>query len=46
MNGSIDVDFPMNLTRTSRRHVRGSFGSGSSDFAVSTVNGSVTILAN
>jgi DUF4097 and DUF4098 domain-containing protein YvlB len=46
MNGSIEVEFPMNLTRTSRRHVRGSFGSGSSSFAVSTVNGSVTILPN
>jgi DUF4097 and DUF4098 domain-containing protein YvlB len=46
MNGSIDVDFPMNLTRTSRRHVQGSFGSGSSRFEISTVNGSVSILSN
>jgi len=46
MNGSIEVDFPMNLTRTSRRHLRGSFGSGSGSFAVSTVNGSVSILPN
>jgi hypothetical protein len=45
-NGAIDVNFPLNLTRTSRRHIRGSFGSGSSSFQISTVNGSVTVLAN
>jgi DUF4097 and DUF4098 domain-containing protein YvlB len=46
VNGSIEVDFPMNLTRTTRHHVRGSFGSGSSSFEVSTVNGSVTVQPN
>ena len=46
VNGSIDVDFPVTVTRTSRRHLRGSFGNGSSSFEVSTVNGSVRVLAN
>jgi DUF4097 and DUF4098 domain-containing protein YvlB len=46
VNGSIDVDFPVTVTRTSRRHLRGSFGSGTSSFEVSTVNGSVKVLAN
>jgi DUF4097 and DUF4098 domain-containing protein YvlB len=46
VNGSIDVDFPITLTRTSRRHVKGSFGAGASAFEVSTVNGSVKFLTN
>lgn len=46
VNGSIDVDFPTTLVHSSRRHVTGSFGSGSSSFEVSTVNGSIKILSN
>ena len=46
VNGSIDVDFPTNLSRMSRRHVRGSFGSGGGSFTIETVNGSVKILPN
>jgi DUF4097 and DUF4098 domain-containing protein YvlB len=46
VNGSIEVDFPMSLTRSGRHHVRGSFGTGSSSFSISTVNGSVTLLPN
>jgi DUF4097 and DUF4098 domain-containing protein YvlB len=46
VNGSIDVNFPVALTRTSRRHMRGTFGSGASTFEVSTVNGSVKFLTN
>lgn len=46
VNGSIDVNFPVTLTRTSRRHLRGTFGSGASAFEVSTVNGSVKFLTN
>jgi DUF4097 and DUF4098 domain-containing protein YvlB len=46
VNGSIEVDFPVTMTRSSRRHFRGSFGSGAGSFEISTVNGSVKILAN
>jgi hypothetical protein len=46
VNGGIDVNFPVTLTRTGRRHLRGTFGSGASAFEVSTVNGSVKFLAN
>jgi DUF4097 and DUF4098 domain-containing protein YvlB len=46
VNGSIDVNFPVTLTRSSRRHLRGTFGSGASAFEVSTVNGSVKFLTN
>ena len=46
VNGSINVDFATNLTRTSRRHMRGSFGDGGGSFEIETVNGSVKILPN
>ncbi|HSF15673.1 MAG TPA: DUF4097 family beta strand repeat-containing protein [Vicinamibacteria bacterium] len=46
VNGSIEVEFPLTLTRTSRRHLSGSFGSGSGSFEFRTVNGSVKLLAN
>ena len=46
VNGSIKVHFPTNLTRTSRRHMRGSFGNGGGSFEIETVNGSVKILPN
>lgn len=46
VNGSIKVDFTTNLTRTSRRHMRGSFGNGGGSFKIETVNGSVKILQN
>jgi DUF4097 and DUF4098 domain-containing protein YvlB len=46
VNGGIDVNFPVTLTRTSRRHLRGTFGNGGSAFQVSTVNGSVKFLTN
>ena len=46
VNGSISVDFATNLTRTSRRHMRGSFGNGGGSFEIETVNGSVKILPN
>lgn len=46
VNGSIKVDFPTNLERASRRHMRGSFGSGGGAFEIETVNGSVKLLQN
>ena len=46
VNGSIEVEFPLTLTRTSRRHMSGSFGSGSGSFEFRTVNGSVKLLTN
>ena len=46
VNGSIKVHFPTNLTRTGRRHMRGSFGNGGGSFEIETVNGSVKILPN
>lgn len=47
VNGSIKVDFPMQLERSSRRHMRGRFGNGGdSSFEIETVNGSVKILEN
>lgn len=46
VNGSIEVDFPMTVSRSSRRHLRGSFGSGSGSFRIETVNGSVKLLPN
>ena len=46
VNGSIKIDFATNLTRTSRRHMRGSFGNGGGAFDIETVNGSVKILPN
>lgn len=46
VNGSIKVDFTTNLTRTSRRHMQGSFGNGGGSFKIETVNGSVKILQN
>ena len=45
-NGSIRIDFPTELSRETRRHKRGTFGSGSSTFAFKTTNGSVKILQN
>ena len=46
VNGSIKVHFPTNLTRTGRRHMRGSFGNGGGSFEIETVTGSVKILPN
>jgi Toastrack DUF4097 len=46
VNGSIETEIPITLVGSSRRHVRGTFGSGSGSFKVSTVNGSVKILSN
>lgn len=46
VNGSIEVAFPTTLVRSSRRHVRGHFGSGTSSIKVTTVNGSVQILSH
>lgn len=46
VNGSIEVDFPVTVNRTSRRHLRGRFGTGDGTFEISTVNGSVKILEN
>jgi hypothetical protein len=34
------------LERSTRRHMRGSFGSGGGSFEIETVNGSVKILQN
>jgi DUF4097 and DUF4098 domain-containing protein YvlB len=44
VNGAIDVDFPVTLTRMSRRHMKGTFGAGASSFEIETVNGSVKLL--
>lgn len=45
VNGSITTDFPVTVTRTSRRSLRGSFGGGGPGrFEIETVNGSVKLL--
>ena len=36
----------MTVTRSGRRHLEGSFGSGASAFEIETVNGSVKLLPN
>ena len=47
VNGSITTDFPTTVTRVSRRHLKGSFGSGGgASYEIETVNGSVKILEN
>jgi len=47
VNGSITTDFPITVTRMSRRHLKGSFGGGGgATYEIETVNGSVKILEN
>lgn len=46
VNGRVTIDFPTSLSRSSRRHMKGSFGGGGASFEIETVNGSVQILSN
>lgn len=45
-NGRVSVDFPTSGGSTNRRRFEGSFGSGSGDYRIKTVNGSVKIAEN
>jgi hypothetical protein len=45
VNGGITTDFPMTVTgQFSRRHLRGTIGSGGRELVLSTVNGSIKLL--
>lgn len=43
VNGNIDCDFPLQLTKSSRRSLHGTIGGGGSTVEAKTVNGSISI---
>jgi DUF4097 and DUF4098 domain-containing protein YvlB len=43
VNGDIDTDFPVTITKVDRRRVDGTIGSGGRSLSLESVNGSISV---